>query len=246
MKAFDASSSSTSSNSRSRSAPFVTRRAAGVFRAVYAFSTSAVSAGMRAMRAARSARASAARAIFVVRRRIAMPATTNSCAVLNAGGRGAGSSAASVARLRRCARSAEAGGPRDTGRRCICAVAVRLSVTRAKSSAFAGQLRSRETSAISAWATTHLARATASFGPKARSTSQQNLRSNEIAELRHRNAAKRQSRRVVAQGDPLKRAEGITHRQCARRGTDYRVHRNPVILVTPTLQYQELILACDR
>src|SRR6266571_948416 len=42
------------------------------------------------------------------------------------------------------------------------------SVARAASSAFAGQPRSRETSAISASATTHLARATASFGPKTR------------------------------------------------------------------------------
>src|ERR1700730_16158418 len=42
------------------------------------------------------------------------------------------------------------------------------SVARAASSAFAGQPRSRETSAISASATTHRARATASLGPKAR------------------------------------------------------------------------------
>src|SRR4029077_8921546 len=42
------------------------------------------------------------------------------------------------------------------------------SVARAASSTFAGQPRSRETRAISASATTHLARATASFGPKAR------------------------------------------------------------------------------
>jgi hypothetical protein len=36
-----------------------------------------------------------------------------------------------------------------------------------------------------------------------RSTSQEGLRANEIAELRHRDASKRESRRVVAQGDPL-------------------------------------------
>ena len=68
----------------------------------------------------------------------------------------------------------------------------------------------------------------------ARRTSQESLRANEIAELRHRDASKRERRRVVAQGDPLQRAEGITRRECARRGRDQRVHRNPVTLVTPT------------
>src|SRR5439155_24079195 len=153
----------------SRSSPLAIRRAAGVFRTRNALSTSAVSAGIRARRAARSARASAARASFVRRRRIAIPATTSSWAVLNAGGKGAGSSSASV-------RSALS--MRPIRRRCrtsryrACAALTRSprasSVARAASSAFAGQPRSRETSAISASATTHLARATASFGPKAR------------------------------------------------------------------------------
>jgi Beta-galactosidase len=44
----------------------------------------------------------------------------------------------------------------------------------------------------------------------ARSTSHESLRSNEVAELRHRDASKRERRRVVAQGDPLQCAEGIT------------------------------------
>ena len=44
----------------------------------------------------------------------------------------------------------------------------RSRIVRAASSAFTGQIRSRETSAISASATTHLARATSSLGPKAR------------------------------------------------------------------------------
>ena len=79
-----------------------------------------------------------------------------------------------------------------------------------------------------------------------RSTSQENLRSNEIAELRHRNASKRESRRVVAQGDPLQCAEGITRRQCTRRGRDQRVHRNPVTLVTPTVRYLALNLSHDE
>ena len=71
----------------------------------------------------------------------------------------------------------------------------------------------------------------------ARRTSQQSLRANEIAELRHRDAAKRERRRVVAQGDPLQCAEGITRRERARRGRDQRVHRNPATLVTPTVRY---------
>src|SRR5439155_11831603 len=49
-------------------------------------STSAVRAGIRAWRAARSARASAARAAFVRRRRMAIPATTSSWTILDAGG----------------------------------------------------------------------------------------------------------------------------------------------------------------
>src|SRR5713101_2870010 len=67
----------------------------------------------------------------------------------------------------------------------------------------------------------------------ARRTSQESLRSNEVAELRHRNASKRESRRIVAQGDPLQCAEGITRCECTRRGRDQRVHRNPATLVTP-------------
>jgi len=75
-----------------------------------------------------------------------------------------------------------------------------------------------------------------------RSTSQERLRSNEIAELRHRDASKRESRRVVAQGDPLQCAEGITRCECTRRGSDQRVHRNPVTLVTPIIRYPALNL----
>jgi hypothetical protein len=65
--------------------------------------------------------------------------------------------------------------------------------------------------------------------------SQESLRSNQIPELRHRDASKRERRRVVAQGDPLQCAEGITRCQRPRRGRDQRVHRNPVTLVTPTV-----------
>ncbi len=76
--------------SRGRSSPCAMRRAAGVFEKQDALSTSAVSAGIPAWRAARSARASAARAVFVRRRRIAIPATTSSWAARNAGGKRGG------------------------------------------------------------------------------------------------------------------------------------------------------------
>ena len=116
---------------------------------------------------------SAARAAFVCRRRIAMPATTSSCAALDAGGSDAGSSSASM-------RSASSRRPiRAGGALPDCAHARRStrspcasSVARAASSVFVGQPRSRETRAISASATTQLARATASFGPKARAAAQ--------------------------------------------------------------------------
>src|SRR5262245_2916128 len=38
-------------------------------------------------------------------------------------------------------------------------------------------------------------------------------------------------------------AEGITRRQCTRRGNDQRVQRNPVTLVTPTIRYLALSLS---
>ena len=78
------------------------------------------------------------------------------------------------------------------------------------------------------------------------STSQERLRANEIAELRHRDASERERRRVVAQGDPLQRPEGITRGQGTRRGRDQRVHRNPVTLVTPTAPYLALHLSHGR
>ena len=53
---------------------------------------------------------------------------------------------------------------------------------------------------------------------------QQRLGAVEIAELRHRDAAKRQRRRIVAQGDVVQRAERIARCQRARRGGDQRVH----------------------
>src|SRR6185437_1678115 len=71
---------------------------------------------------------------------------------------------------------------------------------------------------------------------RTRGTSQERLRPNEIAELRHRDASKRKCRCVVAQGDPLQRPEGITRGEGTRRGSDQRVHRNPVTFVTPIVR----------
>ena len=53
-----------------------------------------------------------------------------------------------------------------------------------------------------------------------RSTSEERLRSNKIAELRHRDASKRERSRVVAQRDPIQCAEGITRRERTRRCPD--------------------------
>ena len=54
----------------------------------------------------------------------------------------------------------------------------------------------------------------------ARRAPQQGPRAHEIAELRHRDPAQRERRRVVAQGDSLQGAEGIARHQRERRGGD--------------------------
>ena len=77
-------------------------------------------------------------------------------------------------------------------------------------------------------------------------TTHQNLRSSEIAELRHRDASKRERRRVVTQGDPLQCAERITRCECARRGRNQRVHLNPAKLVTPTVRTPGANLSHDE
>jgi hypothetical protein len=71
--------------------------------------------------------------------------------------------------------------------------------------------------------------------------SQERLRSHQIAESRHRDAAERERRSVVAQGYPVQRAEVITLRQRARRGGYRQVNRNPDTLVTLTVQSPTLI-----
>jgi hypothetical protein len=75
----------------------------------------------------------------------------------------------------------------------------------------------------------------------ARRTSHESLRSNEIAELRHCDAAKGERRRVVAQGDPVQCAEAITRGERTRRSRDQRVHRDRATFVTPTVGCSVLI-----
>ena len=58
----------------------------------------------------------------------------------------------------------------------------------------------------------------------ARCPSQKDLGPVEIAELRHRDAAKGKGRRVVTQGDPLQDTEEITRCEGARGGRDQGVH----------------------
>jgi hypothetical protein len=65
---------------------------------------------------------------------------------------------------------------------------------------------------------------------------QERLRPHEIPELCHRDPPKRQCRRILAQRDSLQCAKRITGSECTRCGRDYRVHRNPATLVTPTLR----------
>lgn len=49
----------------------------------------------------------------------------------------------------------------------------------------------------------------------------------EIAELRHRDPAQRERRRIVAQRDAVQRAERVTGRERARGRRDQRIHPNP-------------------
>jgi len=113
-------------------------------------------------------------------------------------------------------------------------VACSSSVARAASSAFAGS-PGRARRARSRLATTHLARATPLSDEGTRSTSQEGLRSNEIAELRHRDASKREavasSRRATAS---MRR--GIARREC-RAAAAISESIESVTLVTPILRY---------
>ncbi len=79
------------------------------------------------------------------------------------------------------------------------------------------------------------------WAERPRGSSQQCFRSLKIAELRHHDASQRQRRRVVAQGDALQCAEKVARRERARGGSDQRVHRNRVTLVTPLSDSQRLV-----
>ena len=70
-----------------------------------------------------------------------------------------------------------------------------------------------------------------------RRTTQENFCPDEIAELRHRDASQRERGRVIAEGDPVQCAQGITPGERPRRGCEQRVHENPATLVTPAVRY---------
>ncbi len=67
-------------------------------------------------------------------------------------------------------------------------------------------------------------------------TAQQQFGARQIAELRHGNAADRKRRRIIAQRDPLQRAQGIPDRERACGGVDQRVQPNPAKFVTPFIR----------
>jgi len=55
----------------------------------------------------------------------------------------------------------------------------------------------------------HRTRATASLGPNTRGFLERGFCPNEVVELRHRDAAKRQSRRILPQPDALQGAKRV-------------------------------------
>jgi predicted dithiol-disulfide oxidoreductase (DUF899 family) len=70
----------------------------------------------------------------------------------------------------------------------------------------------------------------------ARRALQESLGADEIAELRHRDAAKREGRGVTTQANPLQYAKEVTRSESPRRSRDQRIHPNPVTLVTPAVR----------
>ena len=112
------------------------------------------------------------------------------------------------------------------------------------------QPRSRETSAISASATTHFARATASFGPKARAAlrtrafARTRLPSCAIAMPRSASAgasSRSETRFNSPRGSPA--APSARGRRAVRSASPGRI---PPTLVTPTVQYPGLTLFHDQ
>jgi hypothetical protein len=165
-----------------------------------------------------------------------MPAPTSACTVRNAGGSTAASS-------RPSARSASSRRPISSNRRAsrqrACA-AFTVSpcdsrVARAASSAFAGNARSRDTSAISASATTQARARDRLLRPEGALGAPQEVPcARKVAKLRHRNATQRERRRIVAQRHAIERADRVAGGERARRRRDHGVHANPAKLVTPT------------
>jgi hypothetical protein len=190
--------------------------------------------GMRARRAA-CGPASAARAAFVWRRRMAMPATTSSCAAARRAGAARDRARRAPLRPRRGGRSGAGAAPRDArharrsaGRHALRASPERRRAPSPASRGRARRARSRPRRRCSAPAPPLLSDRRRACPP------QQQLGPFEIAELRHGDAAQRQRRRVVAQRDPVQRAERVARGERARCRGDQRVHRNPATLVTPT------------
>ena len=227
--ACEASNASTSSSRRVRSSPLRQEpRGRRVEQADGALDLGDErrNAGLRAARP----RAGERRARRPVRnRRIAMPATTSSCAVRDAGGNGAGSSGASM-------RSASSRWPTSSRRRtsrwrawaAFSRSPRRSSVARAALSALVGPAElARHERDLGLGHDAARARHRLPRAEGARRALDQAFCTREIAELRHGDAAQRQGRRVVAESDPVQRAERITRRQRARRGRDQRVHRIP-------------------
>ena len=166
---------------------------------------------------------------------MARPATTSSWPTREAGGSGAGSNPSSTPLGRVEAADQQQVAALEVARvGGVGAVAAPLERVARRLERLRRPPRSRETSAISASAMAQRARATASRGPKPRAAApEQRLGAGEVAELRHRDAAQRQRRRIVAQGDVVQRAERVARGERARRGGDQRVHANPDTLVTP-------------
>jgi len=219
--ALDASNASTSSSiEESLLATRDSERAAGVFSTRDALSTSAISAGMPAWRAARSARASAAARCFssaglatrCPRRPARGPLATRAARPrVELGEPTLGLVEApdqeeppdlEIARMRGVHPVAVLFELRARCGRAPC----QASPGRAKRARF--RPRRRRTS-----------RAPGPLSAEARAALRTSvLARNEIAELRHRDGRVAQRWRVVAQGDPVERAERIARGERARRG----------------------------
>ena len=165
----------------------------------------------------------------VRRRRTARPATTSAWAAFEAGGKGVGSSPASI-------RSASPSCPTSRRRRAWrCPACAALARSPCASERRPGGVQRLGGPAQVARDERDLGlgdnAACAGHGlPRpegARGAAQQGLGADQVAEPRHRDAAQRERRRVVAQGDALQGAEHIAGRQRARGGRGSASPFNP-------------------